>query len=138
MPTKKAMKFPEAKIQTDIVQYLQLMKIYCIHIPNERKCTPQAMGRLVAMGLKKGAADLEVWYPTNYAQRAEVYHRMALGGEPIPGSITIGYIEVKAPKGVQSEWQKKFQARCKVAGFRYDLAYSLEDVEKLIKKYGVR
>ena len=132
---KRRMTFPEAQIQVAIVQLLQLNKIYCIHIPNERKTTPQAMGRLVAMGLRKGAADLEVWWPKTGVDRAKLYHTMAAGGTPMPNSVRVGYIEVKARDGVQSEAQRRFQRRCEVVGLRYDLAYSLEDVQDLINIY---
>lgn len=37
-------------------------------------------------------------------------------------------IEVKAPKGKQSEHQKAFQGALEAAGGRYVLAYSLDDV----------
>jgi hypothetical protein len=37
-------------------------------------------------------------------------------------------IEVKAPKGKQSEHQKEFQRKLEAAGGRYILAYSLDDV----------
>ena len=37
-------------------------------------------------------------------------------------------IEVKAPKGKQSDHQKAFQQALEAAGGRYVLAYSLEDV----------
>jgi hypothetical protein len=37
-------------------------------------------------------------------------------------------IEVKAPKGKQSDHQKGFQQALEAAGGRYVLAYSLEDV----------
>jgi hypothetical protein len=36
-------------------------------------------------------------------------------------------IEVKGPKGKQSEYQKKFQRRLEDAGGKYILAHSLED-----------
>lgn len=39
-------------------------------------------------------------------------------------------IEVKAPKGKQSEYQKEFQRNLEKAGGRYILALSLEDVIK--------
>lgn len=131
---KRKITFPETKIQTDIVQYLQMMKIYCIHIPNERKTTPQAMGRLIAMGLKAGVADLEVWYPKHGVDRVKLYQSMAKGEGLFINSVNIGYIEVKAPNGKQSDKQKKFEQRCKVAGIRYDLAYSVEDVKRILKE----
>jgi hypothetical protein len=37
-------------------------------------------------------------------------------------------IEVKAPKGLQSDHQKEFQAKLEAAGGKYVLAYSLDDV----------
>jgi hypothetical protein len=37
-------------------------------------------------------------------------------------------IEVKAPKGKQSDHQKEFQRQLEVAGGRYILAYSLDNV----------
>jgi predicted SprT family Zn-dependent metalloprotease len=37
-------------------------------------------------------------------------------------------IEVKAPKGKQSDHQKEFQKRLEEAGAKYVLAYSLDDV----------
>jgi hypothetical protein len=37
-------------------------------------------------------------------------------------------IEVKAPKGRQSEHQKEFQRQLEASGGRYILAYSLDDV----------
>lgn len=37
-------------------------------------------------------------------------------------------IEVKAPKGKQSDHQKEFQKNLEAAGAKYVLAYSLEDV----------
>lgn len=131
----RKMTFPEAEIQTAIVQYLQLNKVYAIHIANERKSTAQAMGRLVAMGLRSGAADLLLFYPLDWNQRREVYKLMAEGKtfSPTP-LVTMGYIEVKAPGKKQSEAQKRFEKRCNAVGISYDLAYSVLDVEKILKK----
>lgn len=106
------MTHPEAKIQAAIVQLLQLHGIYRHSVPNERLSSPQAMGRLISMGLRPGVADLVVWWPSG-----------------------IGYLEVKAPKGRQSEKQKAFQKRCEEYGVPYDLAYSVDDVVRLIDKY---
>ena len=43
------------------------------------------------------------------------------------------WIEVKAPKGKQSELQKSFQEQVESHGHRYILAYSLEDVIKELR-----
>ena len=133
--TPRKMSFPESSVQVAIVQYLQLNKIYCHSVPNERKCTAQAMGRFIAMGLKSGCGDLLIWYPNDWDQRREVYKLMAEGtsfsNTPL---VTMGYIEVKAPGKKQSEAQKRFEARCNAVGISYDLAYSVLDVEKILKK----
>lgn len=42
------------------------------------------------------------------------------------------YIEVKKPGGVQSQYQKDFQAEVESHGARYILAYSVDDVDKLV------
>ncbi len=70
------------------------------------------MGQFISMGLRPGVGDLIVWWPTG-----------------------IGYVEVKAPTGRQSENQKHFQARCKEYGVPYDLVRSVEDVQRLIAIY---
>ena len=133
--TPRKMTFPESSVQVAIVQYLQLNKIYCHSVPNERKCTAQAMGRFIAMGLKSGCGDLLIWYPNDWNQRREVYKLMAEGKTTSTTPlVTMGYIEVKAPGGKQSEAQKRFEKRCNAVGISYDLAFSVDDVRKIIEK----
>jgi hypothetical protein len=43
------------------------------------------------------------------------------------------WIEVKAPKGKQSELQKSFQQQVEAEGHRYILARSVEDVEEALQ-----
>lgn len=43
-------------------------------------------------------------------------------------------IEVKAPKGKQSDNQKEFQRQLEEAGGKYILAYSIDDVERELNK----
>ena len=43
-------------------------------------------------------------------------------------------VEVKAPKGKQSEHQKEFQRQLEAAGGRYILAWSLDDVVSVINE----
>jgi hypothetical protein len=43
------------------------------------------------------------------------------------------FIEVKAPQGKQSEYQTAFQNYCNNANIPYILAYSLEDVQEIVK-----
>jgi hypothetical protein len=44
------------------------------------------------------------------------------------------WVEVKAAKGKQSEFQKSFQAQVEEHGHRYILARSIEDVEEALKR----
>ena len=44
-------------------------------------------------------------------------------------------VEMKAPKGKQSELQKQWQYEAEKAGNKYVLCYSFEDFEKEIKEY---
>jgi hypothetical protein len=103
----------EAKIQASIVQYLQILGIFCFSCPNERKASPQAMGRLISMGLRPGVSDLILW----------------LGDKTV-------YMEVKTPKGKQSEAQKRFQKRCEESGRIYCVVHSLDEAMKVVDEYG--
>lgn len=103
----------EAKIQSEIIQLMQKEKIFCHSVPNEAAGRSKvAQMQLVAMGLRKGVADLVVWW-----------------------SHGIGYVEVKRPGGKQSVFQKHFEQMCIDAGFTYDLVYSVDDMKNLIYKY---
>jgi predicted LPLAT superfamily acyltransferase len=59
------------------------------------------------------------------------FYRFGAVGSPDMVYVVNGQyvgIEVKAPKGKQSEHQKEFQKQLEVAGGRYILAHSLDDV----------
>lgn len=58
-----------------------------------------------ATGLLKGASDLIVIFPNG----------------------KLCFIELKMPKGVQSDEQKDFESRVKLLGFEYHLIRSLEE-----------
>ena len=66
--------------------------------------------------------------------KALLYRCMAHGEKytgPMPTDGTkalanVVYVEVKKPKGKQSENQIKFQKRCDVVGFDYHVVYSVE------------
>lgn len=53
---------------------------------------------------------------------------LAFRGQRAHWPSTPVWIEVKAPKGKQSELQKSFQAQVEAEGHTYVLAYSLDDV----------
>lgn len=64
------------------------------------------------------------------------FYRFGELGSPdiiaVKDGVFIG-IEVKGTGGKQSEYQKQFEERLTKAGGKYILAYSLDDVEDLIK-----
>jgi hypothetical protein len=63
------------------------------------------------------------------------FYRFGAVGSPDIVCVVNGQyvgIEVKAPKGRQSDHQKEFQKQLETAGGRYILAYSLEDVLRSI------
>jgi Holliday junction resolvase len=67
-----------------------------------------------------------------------VYYNLAgLGSYPGLSDLVavrggrVVHIEVKTPKGVQSDKQKRFQRKLEAAGGEYVLARSVEDVEHL-------
>lgn len=103
------MKHEESKIQSAIVRYLQEVGIFAFSIPNEFVKDARSMGTAISLGLKPGVADLCVM---------------------VPGGVI--FLEVKTATGVQSERQKKFEARCKDLGIRYHVVRSVKDVESLI------
>lgn len=108
----------EAKIQADIVKFLQGQKVYCHSIPNEAGGRSAVMQmQLISMGLRPGVADLVVWWPKK-------------------DGVNIGYLEIKNDKGKQSVGQINFQKRCETAKVRYDLARSVEEVKILLSKIG--
>jgi hypothetical protein len=110
------MTHPESKLQADIVKLLQAHGVFCHAVPNEGAAGNKVRTmQMITMGLRPGVADLVVWWRTS---------------PPL-----IGYLEIKTPTGKQSPAQVKFQARCLEAGVPYDLARSVEDVEKLVDFY---
>lgn len=67
-----------------------------------------------------------------------VYYNLAgLGSYPGLSDLVavrggrVVHIEVKTPKGVQSEKQRRFQRKLEAAGGEYVLARGVEDVERL-------
>ncbi len=107
------MSYEEYRLQCAIVEYLELRGIFCHSIPNERKSSPQAGARLKRSGRKAGVADLVLWIPHNRGVR-------------------ICYVEVKTPKGRQSDSQKEFEQNCELAGVPYRLVRSVKDVQELL------
>lgn len=79
------------------------------------------------------ANNTPIYDPTRKQFRA--MPKYAIRGLPDITIITDGgfavFLEVKKPKGTQSEHQKEFQRRCKEKGCEYHVVKSLEDVIEL-------
>ena len=107
------MNHPEAKIQAEIVQYLQKKKFLFCSIPNEAAGKDAAirMSHLKTLGLKSGAPDLLVF-----------------------GAQRLVCFEVKSLTGVQSPSQINFQKRLEELGYIYAVVRSVEDVQKVLDK----
>ena len=66
-----------------------------------------------------------------WGTRQKHFYRFGALGSPDIVCVVNGQyvgIEVKAPKGRQSEHQKEFQRQLEAAGGRYILAYSIDEV----------
>jgi hypothetical protein len=73
-------------------------------------------------GVKKGVADLFLSVAQYYFVNNEHGH---------PGL----YIEVKAPKGVQSDSQKAFEAAVTAQGYKYVIVRSLDEFMEVVNEY---
>ena len=108
------MKSTEAKIQTEIVKYIQTEKLLFCSVPNEAAGKDAAirMSKLKTMGLKSGAPDLLVF---------------------LPGGRTLG-LEVKSPTGAQSPAQIDFALKMAERGHLYFVVRSVDDVKKIVER----
>jgi hypothetical protein len=102
------MKHDESILQSKIIKNLRDNGIFCHSCPNDFVRDARAMGTAVTMGLFPGVADLVVWWPSG-----------------------IGYLEIKIPGGKLSTTQVKFKNKCIESGIRYDVIYSLEELDNL-------
>lgn len=109
---------PEEDLQRSVVRYLKAANPRCIWFAttNQRGTRSKVeMGILKAMGARAGVPDLVFVRP------------MGL----------IGFIELKAPKGVQSPAQQQFQAECDALGVPYMVCRSLPEVEGVLMGWGI-
>ena len=109
------MRGEEAKIQVQIVKALRAKGYVPVHIPNEQAHgNAVATGQLITMGMIPGAPDLLV---------------------PLGRNRTI-FMEVKAPKGRQSENQKAFQTGwCERYGYPYRIVRSAEEAIAFLEEF---
>ena len=107
----------EAKIQTNIVKYLQSKKIFFCSIPNEAAGAGRdaqiRMSKLKSMGLRSGAPDLILF---------------------LNDGLLIS-LEVKAETGKQSKPQVLFEEKIKILGFNYFIVKSVDDVRGVLNEF---
>ena len=96
----------EKQIQNAVEQYLSLKKVF--YWKNNSGALPTASGGFIRFGAV-GSPDICV----------------------IKDGQFIG-IEIKTPKGKQSDTQKEFQGRLELAGGKYYIVRSLEEVTKIL------
>jgi hypothetical protein len=99
----------EHEVQSAILQYLAIKQVMCWRANT---------------GAMSGAHKGKRWFV-----------RFGLPGSPDIFAVIAGQIygiEVKGPKGKQSESQIEFQARFERAGGKYVLAHSLDDVTAVL------
>ena len=107
----------EHYIQCQIVKELRKNNIMCFAVPNGIFFNAKSklkgflyMEKLKAEGFTPGVADLVIVLQDTHL-----------------------YVEVKTPKGEQSDNQKQFQAKIESLGYPYQLWRSVEDAEKFVK-----
>lgn len=114
----------EADIQIQLVEYLEMVKdkygFMFFSSPNEGMGKAQTgaglgrMARLKKMGLRHGVADLI------FVKAGQAY-----------------FLELKKTGGVQSDYQKEFQAEARKNGARYFVAFSFEEAVYALKVWGI-
>jgi len=108
------MKQTEALIQSSIVKPLRKYPgvTKCFAIANEAAGRSKIMQmQLVTMGLLAGVSDIEIWLENGYTV----------------------YMEVKAPKGKQSQNQIRFEESIRSEPFRlYCIVHSWDEAKKYI------
>lgn len=108
----------ETPLQIAAASYLDLAlpePLRALHIPNGELRHPAVAGKLKAMGVKEGAADL-----------------LILGFHPFI------WIELKSAKGRLTQAQKDWRDWCRSIGAPWFLCRSLEDIAEALESLQIR
>lgn len=118
-PQHRSHRDEEHKLQSTCVRWFRTqypaLRESLFAVPNGGMRNKATAARLKAEGVVPGVSDLLLLYP------AGTYHALC--------------IEMKTPKGRQSEAQKQWQATVEKAGYRYALCRTLDDFITTIKNY---
>ena len=111
------MRHEESKIQMQCLKWfwLQYPKHTLFAIPNGGKRSAIEAGIMKAEGVLAGVADC-------FFMKENVQYNGL-------------FIEIKTPKGKQTEKQKEFELRAKAEGYDYKVCRSLEDFMTTINEY---
>ena len=99
---------PEGQVLSAILQFLAAKHVLAFRM--NTLAMPTADGKRFIKAGVKGMADVLAFPPNK----------------------PVLWIEAKAPKGVQSEFQSSFQERVEAEGHSYVLARCIEDVERFL------
>ena len=118
----------EAQTQKAIMEYLAAKGVLCFRM-NSGAVLASYNGktRMVRYGVP-GMADV-LAFPTIFKHDLTIFGKIE--GLGYHEQVAL-WIEVKGPKGVQSDLQKSFQQQVEAHGHRYVLAKSLDDVIAVI------
>ena len=115
---RNARKRPEDALQSQIVSFARSnfdrREWRLFHVPNGGQRTKAEAGRFVALGVSSGVPDLVLVGPEGF----------------------VGWIEVKAPKGVTSGPQDDWAEFLSATGHRYGLVRSLDEFRALLVEWG--
>ena len=115
-----AKKQPEQELQKAVVWWLAVAAPDLLYFSVPNAVNVKGGGRAGAfnkeMGVRPGVADFCFILPHGRA----------------------AFIELKAPKGTQTDTQKEFQKECTKRQVPYHICRSLDEVEAVIREWGVR
>jgi len=110
---------PEELFQRTVVEWLgwQYPMLMYFSVPNGGRRSKAESGILKATGVKAGVADLVFVWSDGAGAR-------------------VGFVELKAPKGTQSDKQKIFEQCCDAISAPYIVAKTIEEIDVALNKWG--
>lgn len=126
---KHGRNYHETKIQKRCVQWLRERGILVQHLKQGSK-SANARRNDYEMGCTPGAADLVIFdvVCASVSDPAVTVYALACRGL---------FVEFKAPKGVQSDDQERWQAAVERRGWAYRIVRSLAEMEAVAREFGL-
>ncbi len=121
-PMRPRKQTPEGALQRLVLDWLAAKHIFALRMNSG--VLKGASGRPVTFGVP-GMADILAFRK----RRSGFLENPAIPGDYTTERIIPTWIELKAPKGKQSDLQKSFQAKVESEGMRYLLIRSLDELE---------